>query len=140
MGFAMGNANHPEKIVRFGVFEADLKAGELHKNGIKVALQGQPFQVCVMLLEHPGELVTREELRQRIWPQDTFVDFDQALSAAVFKIRNALGDSAENPRFVETLPRRGYRFIAQVEKSDLQRSQGAHNKLFVPTNRQWVAA
>src|SRR5205085_4566042 len=112
----MENGDRSTQIVRFGVFEADLKSGELHKNGARVALQGQPFQVCAILLEHPGELITREELRQRVWPEDTFVDFDQALSAAVAKVRIALGDEATNPRFVETLPRRGYRLIAPVDK------------------------
>src|SRR5262249_17544507 len=113
----MDNGNRSPQIVRFGVFEADLKTGELRKNGLRVALPGQPFQVCAILLEHSGELVTREELRQKIWPEDTFVDFDQALNAAIAKIRLALGDEAGNPRFVETLPRRGYRFIAPVEKA-----------------------
>jgi len=105
------------QIVRFGVFEADLQTGELHKNGVKVPLQGQPFQVCALLLERSGELVTREELRQKVWPEDTFVDFERALNTAVAKIRLALGDDADNPRFVETLPRRGYRFIGPVESS-----------------------
>ena len=102
------------QIVRFGIFEADLQTGELRKNGVKVPLQGQPFQVCALLLEHAGELVTREELRQKVWPEDTFVDFEQALNTAIAKIRLALGDEAVNPRFVETLPRRGYRFIGPV--------------------------
>ena len=115
----MDNGDRSAQIVSFGVFEADLKTGELHKNGVRVALQGQPFQVCAILLEHSGELVTREELRRRVWPEDTFVDFDQALNAAVAKIRIALGDEATNPRFVETLPRRGYRFIAPVDKPSL---------------------
>jgi Tol biopolymer transport system component/DNA-binding winged helix-turn-helix (wHTH) protein len=106
------------RIVRFGVFEADLQTGELRKNGVKVPLQGQPFQVCALLLEHAGELVTREELRQKVWPEDTFVDFEQALNTAIAKIRLALGDEADNPRFVQTLPRRGYRFIGPVAKPD----------------------
>jgi Tol biopolymer transport system component/DNA-binding winged helix-turn-helix (wHTH) protein len=108
------------RIVRFGIFEADLETGELRKNGVKVPLQGQPFQVCALLLEHAGELVTREELRQKVWPEDTFVDFEQALNTAIAKIRLALGDEAVNPRFVETLPRRGYRFIGPVAKAALQ--------------------
>src|SRR5712691_5705129 len=112
----MDGANRSAQIVRFGIFEADLQSGELHKNGVKVPLQGQPFQVCVILLKHSGELVTREELRQRVWPEDTFVDFDHALNTAITKIRIALRDEADNPRFVETLPRRGYRFIAPVDK------------------------
>jgi len=102
------------EIVRFGIFEADLQSGELRKNGFKVPLQGQPFQVFSILLQHSGKLVTREDLRHEVWPEDTFVDFDHGLNTAITKIRAALGDSAENPRFVETMPRRGYRFIAAV--------------------------
>ncbi len=108
------------RIFRFGIFEADLQTAELRKNGVKVPLQGQPFQVCSLLLEHAGELVTREELRQRVWPEDTFVDFEQALNTAIAKIRLALGDEADNPRFVQTLPRRGYRFIGPVAKPEPQ--------------------
>jgi Tol biopolymer transport system component/DNA-binding winged helix-turn-helix (wHTH) protein len=103
-------------IARFGIFEADLHTGELRKNGNRVRLQGQPFQVLAILLEHSGELVTREEMRRKVWPKDTFVDFEHALSTAITKIRIALGDDADNPRFVETLPRRGYRFIAPLDK------------------------
>jgi Tol biopolymer transport system component/DNA-binding winged helix-turn-helix (wHTH) protein len=113
----MENGDRSAQIVRFGVFEADLQTGELRKNGSKVSLQGQPFQVCAILLEHADQLVTREELRQKVWPEDTFVDFDHALNTAITKIRAALGDEADNPRFVETLPRRGYRFIAPVQKA-----------------------
>ncbi len=102
-------------ILRFGVFEADLKSGELRKNGAKIKLQEQPFQVLAMLLERPGEVVTREELRQRLWPADTFVDFDHSLNTAINKLREAVNDSASNPRFIETLARRGYRFIAPVQ-------------------------
>jgi len=90
----MSEANRSAQIVRFGVFEADLQTRELHKNGVKVPLQGQPFQVFAILLEHPTELVTREELRQKVWPEDTFVDFDHALNTAITKIRAALGDEA----------------------------------------------
>jgi len=100
---------------RFGVFVVDFEAGELLKNGLRVKLQEQPFQLLVFLLEQPGRVATREELRQRMWPADTFVDFDRSLNTAASKLREALGDSAENPRFVETLPRRGYRFVAPVE-------------------------
>jgi len=103
------------RIVRFGAFELDLRAGELHRNGLKIKLQEQPFQVLAMLLRHPGEAVTREELQKTVWPADTFVDFDRGLNKTINKIREALGDSADNPRFVETLPRRGYRFIAAVD-------------------------
>src|SRR5438105_15251388 len=98
-------------VVRFGVFEVDLRAGELFRQGIKIKLQQQPFRVLALLLEHPGEIVTREELRQAIWPAGTFVEVDLGVDAAIHKLRTALGDSAENPRLVETLQRRGYRFI-----------------------------
>jgi TolB-like protein/DNA-binding winged helix-turn-helix (wHTH) protein/Flp pilus assembly protein TadD len=102
----------------FGVFEVDLRAGELRKKGMRVRLQGQPFQVLAMLLEHPGEVVTREELQKRLWPADTFVDFDQGLNKAINKLREALGDSADTPRFVETVARRGYRFLAEVKPTE----------------------
>jgi DNA-binding winged helix-turn-helix (wHTH) protein len=101
--------------IRFGAFEVLLRSGELHKFGIRIKLQDQPFQVLVILLEHPGELVTREELQQKLWPADTFVDFDTSLNSAIKKLRDALADSAEEPRYIETVPRRGYRFIAQAE-------------------------
>jgi len=103
------------RIVRFGSFEADLYTRELRKRGLKLKVQEQPFQVLAMLLARPGELVTREEIRGRLWPQDTFIDFDHGLNAAVRRLRDALNDNAEAPRYVETLPRRGYRFIAPVE-------------------------
>ncbi len=102
--------------VRIGEFELDLRTGELRKNGQKFILQGQPFQVISVLLERPGELVTREELKKRLWPSDTFVDFDHSLNKAVNRLRDALGDSAEKPRYVETITRRGYRLIATVER------------------------
>jgi TolB-like protein/DNA-binding winged helix-turn-helix (wHTH) protein/Flp pilus assembly protein TadD len=111
------------RVVRFGAFEADLQAGELRKQGLKIKLQDQPFQILAMLLERPGELVTREEIRQRLWPADTFVDFDHGLNNAVNRLREALTDSAETPRFIETLPRRGYRFIATV--SGVRRTEAA---------------
>src|SRR6184192_2833686 len=109
----MRQANDPSGRLRFGVFEVDLRAGELAKRGLRIRLQEQPFQVLAMLLEKPGELVTREELQKKLWSQ-TVVDFDHGLNKAVNKIREALGDSAENPRFVETVARRGYRFLADV--------------------------
>src|SRR5271169_3788728 len=105
----------PTRVLRFGVFEVDPRAGELRKNGLRIKLQDQPFQVLVMLLERPGEMVTREELQRRLWPADTFVDFDHSLNSAIKKLREALGDQAENPRFIETLHRRGYRLIAPVD-------------------------
>lgn len=107
----------PLQILRFGDFEVDLRAGQLRRNGARVRLQDQPFQVLAVLLEHAGEVVSREELRQRLWPSDTFVDFDNNLNTAINKIREAFGDSAEKPHFVETLLRRGYRFIASAEDS-----------------------
>ena len=103
-----------QTTLRFGDFDADLRTGELRKHGIRIKLQVQPFQVLQILLEHPGEVVTREELQRRIWPADTFVDFDQGLNNAVKKLRVALGDDAEKPRFIETLSKRGYRFIGSV--------------------------
>jgi Tol biopolymer transport system component/DNA-binding winged helix-turn-helix (wHTH) protein len=110
----MPETQSPHRLVRFGAFEADLRTGELRKDGMKLKFSGQPFQVLAILLESPGEVVTREELQKRLWP-DTFVDVERNLNTAVNKIREVLGDSAETPRFVETLPRRGYRFIGEVE-------------------------
>jgi len=109
--------NRSGKIARFGTFELDLAAGELRKNGAKLRLQEQPFQVLALLLERAGEVITREELRQKLWPADTFVDFDHSLNTAVNKLREVLGDSASSPRYIETLARRGYRFIAPVQNS-----------------------
>jgi Tol biopolymer transport system component/DNA-binding winged helix-turn-helix (wHTH) protein len=108
------SAANGNQRIQFGVFEVDMKAGELRRNGIRVRLQEQPFQILTILLEHSGEVVTREELRGRLWPADTYVDFDHSLNAAVRRLRDALGDSAENPRFVETVARRGYRLLAPV--------------------------
>lgn len=101
-------------VIRFGLFEADLHSGELRKDGIRIHLQEQPFQVLTALLQHAGELVTREQLRQQVWPQDTFVEFDHALNTAIKKIRAALCDDAATPRYVETIPKRGYRWIAPL--------------------------
>ena len=102
------------RILKFGVFEADLEAGELRKSGMRQKLAAQHFQVLQLLLEHPQEIVSRDELRRHIWPQDTFVDYDLALRKAITRLREVLGDSAESPRFIETIPRRGYRFIATL--------------------------
>jgi len=102
-------------LVRFGAFELDLRTGELRKHGTKIRLQQQPFRVLALLLERTGDVVTREELRRAIWP-DTAVEFEEGLDATIYKLRNALGDSAEHPRFLETLPRRGYRFIGSGER------------------------
>ena len=101
-------------VRRFGPFEIDCRSGELRKHGLKIRLAEQPFRILVLLLDRRGEIVTREEIRQALWPADTFVDFDAGLSSAVRKLRDALGDSAAQPHFVETVPRRGYRFIAPV--------------------------
>jgi len=112
-------ASHPSRgVIRFNFFELDLRAGELRKHGIRLKLQDQPFRLLEILLERPGELIAREELQKRIWPSDTFVDFDRGLNNAVKRLREALADSAEEPRYVETLPRRGYRFIAEVKHSN----------------------
>ncbi len=113
--------------MRFGVFELDLSAGELRKGGVKLRLQDQPLQVLALLLDRAGEVVTRDELRQKLWPSDTFVDFDHSLNTAINKVREALGDSASNPRFVETLARRGYRFIAPGESDNSLPSNSAKN-------------
>src|SRR5215471_10513958 len=99
----MPDDQNPSNRLRFGVFEVDLRAGELRKHGLTIRLQEQPFRVLAMLLEHSGEVVTREELQKRLWPADTFVDFDHGLNKAINKIRDALGDSADSPRFVETV-------------------------------------
>lgn len=108
-------ATDPTRRTRFGAFDVDLRSGEMHKHGIRLKLQDQPFQVLSLLLEHEGDVVTREELRQKLWPGDTFVDFDNGLNSAIKKLRTVLGDSAEHPRFIETLPRRGYRWLAPIE-------------------------
>ena len=115
----------PPELVRFGVFELDLQSGELRKAGVRIGLQEQPLQVLALLLERPADVVSREQLRQRLWPGGTFVDFDHGLNAVINRLRDTLGDSAEAPRFVETVPRRGYRFIAPVDRG-LQHGSGAH--------------
>src|SRR2546428_5358204 len=103
------------RAVRFGPFEVDLRAGELRKQDRRIRLPDQPLHILTVLLEHPGEMVTREELRQRLWPADTFVDFDHGLNNAINRLREVLGDSADAPRYIETLPRRGYRFVGALE-------------------------
>jgi cholera toxin transcriptional activator len=116
--------NH-NRVFRFGVYELDASTGELRKEGrARPRLQGQSLEVLLELLDRPGELVTREEFRQRLWPADTFVDYDHSLNTAVNKVREALNDSADNPRFIQTIPRRGYRFIATLEKT-IEKSGGA---------------
>jgi len=103
------------RTVRFGLFELDVRAGELRKRGLRVPLQGLPIQLLTILLENSGQVVTREDLRARLWPADTFVDFDHSLHNAIARLREALGEDATNPRFIETLPRRGYRFLGQLD-------------------------
>ena len=112
----MNNSTFPAISLRFGAYEFDLRSGELRKHGIRIKLQEQPSQILAILLEHRGEMVTREQLQHRLWPSDTFVDFDHSLNTAVMRLREVLSDSSENPRFIETLPRRGYRFLAPVEE------------------------
>src|ERR1700675_95522 len=120
-------------LVRFGAFELDAESGELLKHGVKVRLQEQPFQVLRILLEHRGKVVAREELQRSIWPADTFVDFDRGLYNAIKKLREALGDDSEKPRFIETLSRRGYRFIGHIENGASPPSAQAVQELLAPS-------
>src|ERR1700731_2836438 len=147
----------PTSVVRFGTYEVSLRSGEVRKSGLRIRVQQQPMKLLEILLERPGEVVTREELRGRVWTNESFGDFDQALNIAVAKLRSALGDSAENPRFIETLPKRGYRFIAEVSvvdadvrskkpesvAEDLPATEPAHNlqvagSTVVPKRRRWT--
>ena len=112
----MSGSASASPVLRFDIFQLNLRAGEIRKHGVKLRLQGQPLQVLAVLLRRAGDMVTREELRHEIWPADTFVDFDHSLHNAIARIREALGDSAQNPRYIETLPRRGYRFIGEVSE------------------------
>jgi TolB-like protein/DNA-binding winged helix-turn-helix (wHTH) protein/tetratricopeptide (TPR) repeat protein len=137
-GLDITGADAPDRIVRFGVFEFDQRAGELRKHGLRIKLQGQPVDVLLVLLERPGEVVTRDELQKRLWAVDTYVDFEHSLNAAIKRLRAALGDSADAPRFVETLPRRGYRFIAplsqpaaSVPQAGAQDQKSAGRRIFV---------
>jgi Tol biopolymer transport system component/DNA-binding winged helix-turn-helix (wHTH) protein len=136
-------SDNSSRIVRFGVFEVDLRAGDLRRSGLKVKLQEQPLQVLAVLLEHPGEVVTREELRTKLWPADTFVDFDHGLNAAIKRLRDALGESADAPVFIETLARRGYRFIAPVNGSSSQSrieiASAPERRSFLLTHRLAIA-
>jgi len=140
----VGGTRTASGVLRFGVFEVDLRTGELRKQGLRLKLPSQSFQVLKLLAEHPGELVSREELREKLWPADTFVDFDHGVNAAVNRLREALGDSADNPRFVETLPRRGYRLIGPVEwnSAESERSESAsqHRDGNVETSASGVVA
>jgi cholera toxin transcriptional activator len=111
-------ADEARRIFRFGVFEVDSASGELRKSGVRLRLQDQPFQLLLLLLERAGEIVTREDLRHKLWPADTFVDFDHSLNTIINKLRDVLGDSASNPRFIETVAKRGYRFLPAVESPE----------------------
>lgn len=113
----MKQASRSAEVIRFHVFEVDTVTGELRKHGLRIKLQEQPFQVLSLLLARPGELVTREELRKMLWPADTFVDFEHGLNKTINKLREALSDDKERPRYIETLPRRGYRFVATVSSA-----------------------
>jgi DNA-binding winged helix-turn-helix (wHTH) protein len=131
------------EVAQFGEFEADLRSRELRRNRSSVRLPDQSFEVLAMLLQHPGELVKREDIQKRLWPSDTFVDFDHGLNNAVNRLREALGDSAEAPRFIETLPRRGYRFIASVKQLKDDQTQAHAVEERVPARKlallYWLA-
>src|SRR5262249_5746760 len=118
LGVVVKNASILPPTFRFGVFELNLQSGELRKQGMKIRLQGQPVEILALLLQRQGEVVTREELQKKLWPADTFVDFEQGLNNAMKRLRAALDDNADTPRFIETLPRRGYRFIGQLNGSE----------------------
>ena len=120
---------------RFGPFELDTQCGQLRKDGVGLKLQGQPIQILEILLEKPGQLVTREEIRQRLWTSDTFVDFDHSLNTAVKKLRQTLGDEADTPRYIETLPKRGYRFIGEVEERGRGRRKGLLSRRWLLLSR-----
>jgi TolB-like protein/DNA-binding winged helix-turn-helix (wHTH) protein/Tfp pilus assembly protein PilF len=140
----MKDSNARPRLLRFSVFEVDLRTGELRKQGLKVKLHGQPFQVLAMLLERPGELVTREEIREKLWPGDTFIDFEHSVNSSIKRLREALGDDAAAPRFIETLPRHGYRFIAPVEGGAMQElplpTTGPRAIHQSPLRRHWAVA
>ena len=133
----MNPAASSSRKIRTGLFEIDLDSGQMHKNGRRLPLQEQPFRVLAMLLERPGEVVTRQELQARLWPSDTYVGFDEGLNTAIRKLRTAFGDSAANPRFIETLPRRGYRFIAPLCATSTERlfGQGCGRRTGAPAAR-----
>ena len=120
----------PSGVLRFGTFEVDLASRELRKHGVRISLEGKPFEILITLLENPGQVISRKTLRQKLWP-DSYVRYEQSLNTAVNKLRGALGDSPSNPRFLETMPRLGYRFIAPVEKVNKQRDSNRKNMLAV---------
>src|SRR3989441_3146558 len=124
-GVAVKTSSSVPPTLRFGVFELDPRAGELRKKGMKIRLQGQPVEILAMLLERPGETITREELQKKLWPADTFVDFEQGLNNAMKRLRASLDDNAESPHFIETLPRHGYRFVGSVNGSEQPRAEEA---------------
>ncbi len=140
----MIDINARPRLLRFGVFEVDLRTGELRKQGLKVKLHGQPFQVLALLLERPGELVTREEIREKLWPGDTFIDFEHSVNSSIKRLREALGDDPAAPRFIETLPRHGYRFIAPVDGETMQELPlpitGSGTIQESPPRRHWTVA
>src|SRR5215471_2801270 len=131
-----GGTTEFKSNVRFGPFELDLRRGELRKEGRRIRLQEQPFQILRMLVECPGDVVSREEIRKRLWPDETVVEFDQSINAAVRRLRDALRDSADNPRYVKTLARQGYRFIGEVEPAD--RRNEAEPVVVIPENHRQV--
>jgi DNA-binding winged helix-turn-helix (wHTH) protein len=124
----LGSAQAPPSLVRFGAFEADLRAGELRRNGVKVRLQDLPFRALTLLLTRPGEVITRDEFRQVLWSSDIFVDFEQGISSAVMRLRDALRDSADNPIFIETIERRGYRWIGPTQRMEPVPKESQPNK------------
>jgi DNA-binding winged helix-turn-helix (wHTH) protein len=127
----------PRRMIRFGAFELDLHAAELRKAGVRLSLPPQSLEVLKLLLERPGDLVTRDELRQRLWPNGTFVDFDHSLNAIVNRLRETLGDSADRPRFIETAPRRGYRFVGAVESASAAVPVPVESSPRARTRRAW---
>ena len=136
----MGATPSQSRIVRFGLFEADMEQRELRKSGVRFKLHDQPFQILILLIERAGEVVTREEIRQRLWPGNTFVEFDNGLNVAVTKLRAALSDDAESPRFIETVPRHGYRFVAPVAvTSNIVAESAPAEKPKAPTQATVVA-
>src|ERR1700751_2386806 len=130
----MGMPVDTPRIWRFGVFELDALSGELRRNGTVVKLREQPARILLLLLEHAGQMVSREQLRQHLWPSDTFVDFDHSLNSAVMKLREALGDSADKPLYIETIPKKGYRFVAPVSQPGDTQNGGASSRLTAGSN------